>query len=352
MSVIHHDTVQLYASEEEFSQGWTRPGGAGSYAELTSGGRAGAPSIRPKRYGRGIACKEIGDHQVVGIHVSFRVSGHAASAYGNPLLVAGALPRFGRYQDVYYTSNSNPEGKPADLLSVSMESGGNLLVEHVVQTSTSSSSALNRLVLGDSGFALVPDHLYSLEAVIDVSGETARIAVWLDSVSIVDAEFPRDRVSPYYSDDRTDMIQYVGLGGYASVGPDFSDIVVYDSSLTAAPIGPVSVKHYPLDNPAFALPINDATTVEIPDAGVDLTMPGSFPTSGPVIGAYLAARTMPSADEEIYSTMFTVTRNFGEDFIFTSDGLPGGGKSVRSYEIEGVADFADLDGLNVNARST
>lgn len=351
MNILHHESVQLYASAEELAQNWTRPGNSGSYAELTAGGRDGAPSIRPKRYGQGIVFQEIDERQVVGIHVSIRMSDLTTTAYGNPLLVAGSSARLTEYMDGSYTSNAEYHYKPSDLLSISMDRDGSLLVEHVVQRSTGSSSSLSRLVLGDSGFALTPGQLYSLEALIDVSGEMARIAVWLDGVVIVDAEFPRDRVTPY-GDIRTDIIQYIGLGGYFGAGPDFSDICVYDAAEMPAPIGPLSVRHYPLDDPAFGLPIDDSTSVEIPKDGIDLSMPAGFPGSGPLLGAYFSARTMSAEVEEIYSTMYTLTGAPFGDLILTDDGLPGGNKSTRRHELEGVVDFGDLNGLTINARST
>lgn len=61
----------------------------------------------------------------------------------------------------------------------------------------------------------------------------------------------------------------------------------------------VGFRHALPNPPVFALPINDVTTVDIPDAGVSLTISGRFPTSGSVTGAFLAAPAMSAAGSRI-----------------------------------------------------
>lgn len=201
---------------------------------------------------------------------------------------------------------------------------------------------------------LVAGQLYSLEALVDFTGSDARIAVWLDGQKITDSSFTHDRVAGF-NGVATNLIDYVALCGqgastYSSGQPGFSDIVIYDASNVTAPVGPLSVSHFSLDDPALALPVDDASRLTIPTAGIDLGMPASTPTSGAIIGAFLEARTMASELEYFYSTRFTVTVD-GSSTTFIADNLTGSKPTMLSYKIEGIDDFADLQNLNVRAVS-
>jgi hypothetical protein len=350
MTILHHDSVQLYSTPDELGQAWSRPGSSGNTPTLEALGRGGAASITPVRSGAGVVVKEFDGRQTVGVHASVRLGGDPSDTYGNALIVAGSRARLSSFEASSYSYSSQYPSKVSDLLTIGIDGNGALLVEHVVQYSSGAYS-LNRLVLGGSSAPLVRDQLYSIEALIDVSTSDARVAVWLDGVSIVDSSFPRDRVSGV-DDVRTDIIEYMGFGGASTSSPSYSDIVIYDAAELPAPLGPLSVRHYPLDDAAFGLPVDDSTSVEISKDGIDLSLPASFPGSGPLLGAYFAARTMSAEAEEIYSTMYTLTGAPYGDLILTDDGLPGGNKSTRRHALEGVVDFGDLNGLMINARST
>lgn len=108
---------------------------------------------------------------------------------------------------------------------------------------------------------------------LDVSDAAAHVIVRIDGVTVCDATYNRDRVTPYtgYS---ANLIQYVGFGGISNANvdasqPHYSDIVIYaPDSGDLSPIGPLSIDYLPaLDaGGVLALPVSDADALEIPGA--------------------------------------------------------------------------------------
>jgi hypothetical protein len=359
--VIFFDSVGLHASAAELPNIYSKAGtpGSGYSPVLTQHGRNSGKSFRASdRRGASHIQRTIAPRHKIGAHFAMRIQTSVVESGGCGFFVAGSAARLNIWSTaVTVAPTATSTTAPADLVTLSIGAGGALVVEHAVQTGSSSSS-LNRLLLSGAGFTFQPGVLYAIEILADFSQSVATIEVWIDGVQVLDASLNRDRLSSTLPGILLDTFEYVSLGGASGVtntdtgNPHFSDIVVYDPDLRPGPIGPVAVNFYPADNAAFSGSPDDATRVQIPGVTLSSFDVEGMPTSGEIISAYIAARSLPSIADQIYTLELRANTPAGPaEFTHLTGPMSGGSARLTRERIPGVDDFADLVGMSLKARS-
>ncbi len=340
-----------YAAVSEIVGRFSRLGVPGQEPTLNStGGKLGRKTIcaAGKFGGAGLFFDLPAGLKKVGIHFTYSYASTAAPSSGDYryLLSAGSLGRRLAYEaSLVGSASPNVANAPSDLLTLMQTTAArNFSALNGIQVAASGSASVNALTLPATTYAFPANQPVSVEAVIDVSGATAIVKVWIDGTLIVNTTFARDRVVPL-AGVKTDAIEYIALN--ADSPSRYSDIVVYNPDVLVAPIGPVSVRLVPALDDNFSVNFNDASPEEIGTSFESFPMTDAG--SGIVYGAQLVARVRGIADGDFFEPEMKVASG---DYEATFSPGQISGQSYRVYTYPTALDtIAEINAATISARA-